>query len=143
MLLYWCQHRDTEEVGRTVPPVAICLLRFLTTVALWPWPVPYTTENMTTLCMQGGRLQHLRALANSVGQHLMTSFIVPLVCGRREWNMTQSVQHFQHDAICAEAWRMVCGCEVAPYIDLRLELRSEPRHGCTCPGWGVRRRRLC
>lgn len=51
--------------------------RFLMTVALWPWPVPWTVGNMVSVVDR--KPVDGAAVEVSVGRHLTTAFIVPLV----------------------------------------------------------------
>lgn len=86
------------------------LWHLLLTVALWPWPLPFTAENLGTMSQWTATwdgapgLQAGRVLEGSVGRRLVTSFVVPLPCGSI-WNTCQAVQWPQHASLLHEAWQ--------------------------------------
>ena len=78
--------------------------RFFVVLALWPWPLPWTTQNMDAIA-ENWRVDGT-ALERSIGRHISTAFIVPLPCSSqpRGWNMTHSVQVANQQFILREAW---------------------------------------
>lgn len=65
------------------------LWRFLVTLALWPWPLPFTTANMDALCPTEDTTRDwdgVCALEGSVGRRMASSLVVPLPCGG-VWNV--------------------------------------------------------
>ena len=116
MLLVYCQWYDAVVLCEAVPgrQREDVLWHLLLTVALWPWPLPFTLANVRAL---GGRRAALcaagvggetlvggRVLEGSVGRRLVTSFVVPLPCEGSTWNMTQAVQWPNHLCLLRDAW---------------------------------------
>ena len=56
------------------------------TLALWPWPIPWMVDNMSNIVDR--RPVDGAAVSVSVGRHLATAFIVPLIRAARAANRT-------------------------------------------------------
>ena len=132
MLWCFCIWLDTAmvhspESDMVRPPVDEVVWRFLTVLALWPWPLPWTTQNMS--CIVDRKQVDGSALSVSIGRHLTTSFVVPLptVSGNRVWNMTQCVQAANQQVILREAWQAAT-VRTASFSDVRHELRETCCH---------------
>ena len=97
--------------------------RFFTVLALWPWPLPWTVENMS--CIVERRQVVGTALQVSMGRHLSTAFVVPLPSssGYRMWNMTQCVQTSNQQVILKEAWNAAT-FRAAEFPEYRHEMRD-------------------
>lgn len=109
LLMVYCEWYDTAVLPwsgrRDGCEAADVLWHLLLTLALWPWPLPFTVANVRILCQgHGAPWAGARALEGSVGRRLVTSFVVPLPCGSTEWNMTQCVAWPQHACLLREAW---------------------------------------
>ena len=99
MLLVYCRWYDVALLDSERPGCRVqdVLWHFLLTLALWPWPLPFTESNMHKLQLRDGAvvvalqadLDGGPVLQGSVGRRLATSFVVPLPCGT-VWNMTQA-----------------------------------------------------
>jgi hypothetical protein len=159
MLWAFCMYLDGNEAasdGMTAaPPRAICqgaravgviMRRFLTTLAAWPWPLPWTSANMHalvsdgTLPLDGAGGRHLSiwlpppatTLEVCIGRHLATAFVVPLpvACTTRVWNMTQCVHGATQRAVLREAWCAAVAIATAgptgdmQFVDFADELRA-------------------
>lgn len=133
MLWAWCKDHNHHR-SATYEPVDILLLKFLSCLALWPWPLPWCERNMRALRERAetdpnSHLHYQHIVRNTIGPHLMTSFVVPLPCGRWDWNMTQSVQRPQQTVIESEAWKTATGCLIhPPFSDAFGELRLVKAH---------------
>lgn len=153
MLWVYCVYLDVVNASSSAaaaaadapppPPGALdacdVLWRFFTVLALWPWPLPFNTQNMDAIvdrhpdrfnaaAIDGSigppRLFSAAALNGSMGRFLFTNVVVPLPCTEgtgRFWNMTQAVTPANQRFITREAWiatrhRIVPG-SVAEYRD--------------------------
>lgn len=139
MLLVYCRWYDAAVLDRGGEDgggaaAEDVLWHLLLTLALWPWPLPFTTANMRALSTRrhqqpGEPLGGGRVLEGSVGRRLVTSFVVPLPCEGSAWNMTQAVQWPNHLALLRDAWDAglrrvrVGGPPVAGGADLLEETR--------------------
>ena len=117
--------------------------RLLLTVASWPWPLPFTTENLRLLAGPEGvqalpqheELAGGRVLEGSAGRRMMTSFVLPLPCGS-VWNMT----HSRGEVFFFAAPVCTCGRGCHSPLSAGSAVVPLPRHVhracvcvCTCP----------
>ena len=131
-----CGVNDDEK-----PSPEDVLGRFLTVLALWPWPLPWTVENMT--CIVDRKQVDGSAVEVSMGRHLSTAFVVPLPSssGYRVWNMTQCVHHTNQQVILREAWTAATSRNTE-FVNFRNEMREmcylrHTVHGMVLMRWPV------
>jgi hypothetical protein len=126
MLWCFCAWLESTPSAPDVPAPSPdeVVTRFLTTVTLWPWPLPWTVDNMAAIVDR--KNVDAAALEVSVGRHLSTSFIVPMpiVTDNRVWNMTQCVQQANQHTLLREAWKATTTCQLGPYPNYRNEMRE-------------------
>lgn len=138
MLMVYCEWYDRTLLPLSHNARACCgtvdvLWHLLLVIAMWPWPLPFTAENMFVLgsTKRGRNLAPLLTggpvLEQTVGRHQATSFVVPLPCGS-VWNTTQAVQFPQHMVLLREAWegglkRLTVGSNIGP-SDFAMELHD-------------------
>ena len=103
LLWAFCRWLDTQPKADTLGETSV-LHRFFTVLAVWPWPVPWTTENMERIV--SGRTVDGSALEVSLSRHQATAFVVPLPTALppRVWNMTNCVHVATQRSLLREAW---------------------------------------
>ena len=151
-VMFWsfCNWLDQQSETADLSTIVV---RFFAVLAVWPWPLPWTAENMAAM-VAGNQSFDSSALQVSIGRYLATTFVVPMPNGRdthpqeaaarcesaastRTWNMTQCVQSSDRGAlptlaptvtqrtILREAYQAAHNpaC-LCQLIDYRAELRS-------------------
>lgn len=139
LLWAFCQWLDQQPLASSLGEAAV-LHRFFTVLAVWPWPLPWTTENMSRIV--AGHPVDGSALEVSLGRHQATSFVVPLptTLAPRVWNMTQSVQVSTQRSLLREAWAAALSASPPNELpEFRHEMREYTcqRHGPQGTRWPV------
>jgi hypothetical protein len=83
----WLDYASLVDETMSVTEVLRC---FFVIVSIWPWPLPFSYNNMGAVV--AGTKVDGTALQGSVGRYQTTAFVVPQPCGRKGWNMTPLVE---------------------------------------------------